>query len=191
MKKVFLSAALFAAFALSLFSQSDETLFGRSGLRFTGAWGASTTNLTFFEDDFAIVNGGYGGLEFGKNVFIGWGGFRTANNFEIDRFDNDRFEMRYNGLMLGYAPGSFKVLHPKFMLLTGGGRLKVAGENSDEIFVLQPSAGVEINVFKWFRLGLEGGYRFVADADLLNIKDADISAPFGELTFKFGWSWGN
>ncbi len=61
MKKVFLSAALFAAFALSLFSQSDETLFGRSGLRFTGAWGASTTNLTFFEDDFAIVNGGYGG----------------------------------------------------------------------------------------------------------------------------------
>lgn len=191
MKKLMLAAAMLTLFVITTFAQKDETLLGSRGLRLTGIWGASTTSLTFFEDDFAVVSGGYGGLEFGKNLFIGWGGYETINDFEIDNFDNNRFELRYNGLMLGYGPGSHKALHPRFMLLAGGGRLRTPGEGSDQVFVLQPSAGVEVNVLRWFRIGIDGGYRFVTDTDLLELKDTDVSAPYGEITFKFGWSWGN
>jgi hypothetical protein len=191
MKKPVLFLFLFFGLAIASFGQRDETILGNRGLRLTGGWGASTTSLTFFDDDFAVISGGYGGLEFGKNVFIGWGGYETTNNFEIDRFDNSRFDLDYNGLMIGYAPKSFKALHPKFTILAGGGKLRLPGEGSDKVFVFQPSAGLEFNIFRWFRIGLDGGYRFVTDTDLLEVKDTDISAPYGELTFKFGWSWGN
>jgi hypothetical protein len=189
MKSSVLTAMLLTLLACSSFAQKDETLFGNKELKLTGAWGASSTSLNFFDDDFAIISGGYGGVEFGKKVFLGWGGFKTTNDFEIDRFDNDRFELNYNGFMIGYMPQAHKPLHPKFMLLTGGGRLKIPGEDSDQVFVLQPSAGLEINILRWFRLGLDGGYRFVTDTDLLEVKDTDVSAPFGEITFKFGLSW--
>lgn len=76
------------------------------------------------------------------------------------------------------------------MVLAGGGKIRIPHEYSDRVLVLQPSAGLEINLLRWFRLGLDGGYRFVTDTDLLEIRDTDVSAFFGELTLKFGWSWG-
>jgi hypothetical protein len=190
MKKIaFLAVTLFAS-VFTLSAQKEQTLFGSSGLRLSGGWGASTTSLTFFKDDFAITTGGFGGLEFGKTVFLGWGGFRTTNDFRIDKLTTDRVSMNYNGLMVGYAPKAHKAIHPQFMILGGGGRMSVRGEGTDEIFVIQPSAGVELNVLRWFRIGLEGGYRFVGDTDFNGIVDSDVSAPFGQLTFKFGYSWG-
>ena len=55
---------------------------------------------------------------------------------------------------------------------------------------MQPSAGVEINVFRWFRLGLEGGYRFVNDNDIAAIQDTQIEGAYGQASLKFGFSWG-
>ena len=90
----------------------------------------------------------------------------------------------------GYAPYAYKALHPQFMLLMGGGEVDLKDVGDDNVFVIQPSAGIEINVFRWFRLGLEGGYRFVTNTDLPAINDNDLSDFYGELKFKFGWSWG-
>ncbi|MEZ4950354.1 MAG: hypothetical protein R2879_09400 [Saprospiraceae bacterium] len=190
MKKWILSIVAVLTISASIFAQKEETLFGKSGLGLTGAWGGSSTGVTFFDDDFAVTTGGWGGLEFGKNYFIGWGGFKTTNRFEIDDLFNDRFELNYTGLMLGYMPIAHKAIHPKVMLLTGGGRVRVPGEGSDKVLVLQPSAGVELNVMRWFRIGFDGGYRIVLDNDLLGVSDSDLSAPFAEVTFKFGFSWG-
>ncbi len=190
MKKITLVIALAIVSTLSLFAQKEETILGSSGLRFSGAWGGSVTNLTFFEDDFAITTGGYGGLEFGKTIFVGWGGFSTTSNFRLPDLTTDRINMSYNGLMLGYAPKAYKALHPQFMLMTGGGRMSIAGEGSDDVFVVQPSIGAELNIFRWFRIGLDAGYRFVGDTDFNDINDSDVSAPFGQINFKFGYSWG-
>ena len=190
MKKLTLIALLIATLTTTIFAQKDETLFGRSGLRLSGAWGASTTNLTFFEDDFVAVSGGYGGLEFGKSVFVGWGGYRTTSDFNIGSdIQNRDLSFRYNGGMIGYAPRSHNAIHPKFNLLVGGGSLRVNGGNADAILVVEPSIGVELNVFQWFRFGLDGGYRFVTNTDQL-VTDSAVSAPYGQMTFKFGLSWG-
>jgi hypothetical protein len=190
MKRWMLSLLVIAALSTTMFGQREETLFGNSGLRLSGAWGGSSTGLTFFDEDYAVTTGGFGGLEFGKNVFVGWGGYRTTNAFDIDDFQNDRLKMRYSGLMLGYMPMAHKAIHPKIMLLTGGGKLDIPGEDTDRIFVVQPSVGFELNVLRWFRLAVDGGYRVVLDNDLIGISDQDLSAPFAEVTFKFGFSWG-
>lgn len=190
MKKLTLIALLIGTLAATTFAQKEETLFGRSGLRLTGVWGASTTNLTFFDDDFVVLTGGYGGLEFGKNIFVGWGGYRTTSDFNIGSdIQNRDLNISYNGAMIGYSPRARKAIHPKFTLLAGGGSLRVRGGDSDAIIVVEPAIGVELNVFRWFRFGLDGGYRFVTNTDQL-ITDSAVSAPYGQMTFKFGLSWG-
>jgi len=191
MKKFAFTAVLVAAAALSVFAQKEQTILGSSGLRFSGAWGTSTTNLTFYGDESSVTTGGYGGLEFGKTLLVGWGGFSNSSDFKIVESATENIRLNYNGLVLGYAPKVHVAIHPQFMLMTGGGNVRVAGEGSDGVFVVQPSAGVELNVLRWFRIGIDGGYRFVSGSDFSGFKDSDLSAPFGQLTFKFGYSWGS
>lgn len=185
---------LTSAFVFTLFNthaQTDETLFGRSGLKLTGAWGGSNIGLTSFDNENALLRGGFGGLEFNKEVLIGLGGVRTD---EAVTFDNngrqDEFKLDFGGLYVGYVPRSFQVIHPKFSFLTGGGKVKVNGKDDDNIFVFQPAGGAEVNVFRWFKLGIEGGYRFVSGTDFDRLKDDDLSSFFVEMKFRFGWSWG-
>ncbi len=180
------------AFGFSdLSAQKEETLFNKLNLNISGGWGGSTTTLTKFGDDNAVFTGGFGGVELGKVLFLGWGGAKLVNDVAIGSSNTPNFDMSYNGPMIGYAFNASKIIHPTAMLSFGKGEVTLADNgSSDKIFTLQPSAGVEINVFRWFHLGLEGGYRFVTDTDIPTLSDADLSSAFGRITFKFGWSWG-
>ncbi len=191
MKNLFLLLSC-CLFSVSIFAQRDETVFGKSGLRLTGAWGGPVLNMTSFGNDFFAVSGGYGGLEFNKNFFIGWGGFETNNdlNIEIDGIVVPSFYLDYHGLMLGYAPFAQKAIHPKVMALVGPGRNYIRNEGNDDLFVIQPSLGFEVNIFQWARIGVEGGYRFIQGSDSSSLSNEDLSSAFGEIKFKFGWSWG-
>ena len=95
------------------------------------------------------------------------------------------------GRALAYGFKSYKAVHPKVGFSIGSGNVRLRNEGNDSVFVLQSSAGIELNIFRWFRLGLEGGYRLVNDVDFNAVSAGDLSAPYGELSFKFGWSWGN
>jgi hypothetical protein len=64
------------------------------------------------------------------------------------------------------------------------------GDVNDRVYVVQPSAGIEINVFRWFRLGLEGGYRFVSDSNIPELSNQQLSGAFGQASLRFGFSWG-
>jgi len=190
MKKLFFSAFLALLFVSSMSAQRDETLFNRSGFKFSGAWGATTIGVDGFDANPGITSGGFGGLEFGKSVFIGWGGYALDKSLTVNNEVKD-IDLDYNGLMVGFAPKAHKVLHPQLNLLAGGGSLRVEDEGRDRsILVLRPSAGIEVNVFRWFRVGAEAGYRYVANTDFEGLSDSDFSNAYGQLTFKFGWSWG-
>lgn len=166
-----------------LSAQREETLFG--GLDLTGAWGAFTYNYSNYDDDWALVRGGYGGLEFSRNIFLGYGGWRVRDDVSL----NDRnLEFRYGGLMLGISPGSYKSIHPRLNILFGPGKLEYRGED-DRVLVLQPSAGLELNLFEWWRLGIEGGYRFVGDNEFEELQASDVSTPFIQIDLRFGFSW--
>jgi len=187
-KHVLLFLACFA-FIANISAQRDETLFGKSGLGFSGAWGGWKHGITAFEDANAVTRGGYGGLEFGKKLFIGYGGFETTDDFAFGENDQSQYDLDYNGLILGYSPFPTKLIHPQASLLFAGGKANVRGDE-DRVLVVQPSLGLEMNVFQWFRLGLDGGYRFVSNSDLPETSNQDLSAFYGEFTLKFGWSWG-
>ncbi len=175
--------------ATSLHSQKDETLIGKTGLKLSGIWGGTNTGLVGFDGENHGMFGGFFGLEFSKSLLLGFSGSSSSES-TVYNGQRRKYDIEYGGLLVGYAYQSHKVVHPRVSFLMGSGNLKIKDEPDDNIFVVQPSAGVEINLFRWFRMGLEGGYRFVSNTSLPKPSDGEVSAPFAQLSLRFGWSWG-
>ena len=180
-----LTILVFVSISLCL-GQSEETVFNKfGGIKLTGLWGGSTNAIVDFEDDFNINNGGFFVFEINNNFLIGWTGYDSD-------VTSDGQEIRINGndLLLGYAFNSKRVIHPVFYIQLGSGILDVSDIGSDRVFVAQPMVGAEINIARFFRLGIEGGYRYFNGVDLAGFGDKDFSSPVFGLKLKFGWSWG-
>ncbi len=168
-------------------AQRENTLFnGNHGIKFTGVWGGWNSSLYDFQDNKTLSNGGYLAFEFNQNFLIGWSGYQSDLTTDGRKIDIDG-----NDLLLGYTFKSDRVIHPILNLQLGSSRLKVEDVGSDRVFVVQPSIGAELNITRFFRLGLDAGYRHFSGSDLSGYKDSDFSGPVLGLRFKFGWSWHN
>ncbi|MEL6864594.1 MAG: hypothetical protein AAFP19_09250 [Bacteroidota bacterium] len=189
MKKLIFALMVCGLFATEASAQKEETIFGRSGLRLSGAWGGPQTMITRMGDDNALLNGGFGGLEFNKSVFIGWGAYRLEDNVRLMP-QQDQLDMDYNGLILGFNLAAHKAVHARAGVMGAFGDVGFKDGPNDRIYVIQPSAGIEVNIFRWFHIELEGGYRFVDGVETEGIVDSDLSDIYGAIRFKFGWSWG-
>lgn len=191
MKTYSLLAALLLM-TLGLAAQKEETLFNQTNLRLSGAWGSATYNFTSFGgEDWTLTRGGYGGVEFGRDLFLGWGGYETRDQIDLGDGKNG-LNFRYHGPIVAILPNSTKMIHPRFTFLTGTGKVWTDEDpDRDRTFVFQPSAGFEFNIFQWFRLGFEGGYRFVGASDQFGLTSGDLSAPFAQVEMRFGLSWGD
>ncbi|MCC6724726.1 MAG: hypothetical protein IT258_09460 [Saprospiraceae bacterium] len=185
MKKHFWAILAFAMFSATVFAQKDETLVGKTGLRLSGMWGGSNLGMSFGGDNHGMA-GGFFGLEFNKALTVGISGIKSTESTDY----TGQFDLDYRGLLLGYTYLSHKVIHPRVSFLMGNGKLKLKGGEDDTVFVIQPSAGAEVNVFRWFRLGVEGGYRFISNTSLPEPSDSEVSSAFVQLSLRFGWSWG-
>ncbi|MBK8921145.1 MAG: hypothetical protein IPM81_06485 [Saprospirales bacterium] len=178
---------LFSVFTAQ--AQSEETVLGSRNLGFSGIWGGSKHQLTRYGNTNNYVNGWHFGLEFGKALQIGVGGYNINDYILWNNQPGQEFDMKWRVVSLGYGFQNFRAVHPIVQVDAGRGKVKLAGEGEDHVFVIQPSAGVEINIFRWFHLGLEGGYRFVTDSNL-SLSDQQLSGAFGQASLKFGFSWG-
>ncbi|MEL6389517.1 MAG: hypothetical protein AAFQ02_05100 [Bacteroidota bacterium] len=185
MQRILLSS-LFFLITLTITAQQEQTLFNSGrGISLTGFWAGGNSSLYDFQDNKTLSNGGYATFEFNNNFLIGWSGYKsdiTNQGQEIDIDGND--------VLLGYAFQSKRVVHPILYTQFGSSRLEVEDLGSDRVFVVQPSLGLEVNVTRFFRLGVDGGYRFFSGNDLPGFSDADFSGPTLGLRLKFGWSWG-
>jgi len=176
---------------LTLQAQREETVLGSRNLGFSGIWGGSKHQISRFGNDNQYVHGWHFGFEFGKALTIGFGGYNLHDDILWNNVPGQRFDMNWRTLNLGYAIQSYRAIHPMINLDAGRGKVKLLDEGIDDrVVIIQPSAGVEINILRWFHLGLEGGYRFVTDSDLPSLNDRQLSGAFGQATLKFGFSWG-
>ncbi|MFZ4632622.1 MAG: hypothetical protein ACOYNO_00295 [Saprospiraceae bacterium] len=190
--KTYVLSALFLLSALSVLNaQREETVLGRRGLGFSGIWWNWNHQLAQFDETNAYVKGSQFGLEFGKSLFLGYGRYRIHNNVRWSDPVASNFDMRFNAFKIGYAFQAYKAVHPVLNVDLGGAKATLDGEGEDRLFIVQPAAGIEFNVFRWFRVVVEGGYRFTTDSDFPGINDRDLSGAFGQATFRFGYSWGS
>lgn len=189
--KIGLWAFLFSVLASPLFAQREETLLGERGWGFSGIWGGYTHQYTAYDQADGWNRGGFFGFEFGKSLTVGWSHTSLRDDILLTNRDNQRFDFDYNGGKLGYAFVPYKAIHPVLNFEVGRGSVRIGGLGKDQVFVMQPSAGLEINIFRWCRLGLEGGYRMVRNYDLGGgLTEDHLSGAYGQATVKFGFSWG-
>lgn len=185
MFKIFTLSILLWCALPDLNAQREETVFNHNGhLRFTGIWGGSTNALVDFNNDINLNSGGFFAFEINNDFLIGWSGYKS------DLTDGGQnIEIKGNDLFLGYTFNSDNVIHPFIYLQTGSGRLEIEDVGSDRVFVALPSLGAEINIARFFRLGIDGGYRFLSGNDLAGFEKNELNGPVLNLRFKFGWSW--
>ncbi|MEM6632140.1 MAG: hypothetical protein AAF694_20860 [Bacteroidota bacterium] len=181
MKAINLSILFLIIGCLSLQGQGDQTLFDGKKLKMSGSWtGISFTQTQVSNEDITQI-GLSTEFEFERSFLLGWQ-WRSA----ID----DGIDLNYHVFTLGYALNTASLIHPRLTIGLGPGNIQLSGDK-DQILVFQPALGVEVNLLKWARLSIEGGYRNVSGDEIDPLVErGDLSGFFGTATLRFGWSWG-
>lgn len=190
MKKT-LSAVIFSLTLTSIWAQ-HETLF--SNARVMGGFGGTITEFGL-NNNLKTAYGGGGGLVIG-NAFLGGYGLGSVDlNNVIDGNDIKQIDLAHGGFWVGYTYQPYKLLHLFSSAKIGWGAVNINTDNfdlfddrNDEIFVLTPELGLELNVFKWFRVAGTAGYRYVNGTNGgIIYKDEDFSGFVSTLSLRFGW----
>ena len=168
------------------YSQRDETILRNPSLKLTGIWGGSVGRIHNFTASNQYSHGGFFTFEFNKDYMIGWDGY-TVNSYD-EGFGDIKVET--DGLLLGYAYNGFQVVHPVAYLSVGRAKTRADGFSTVKSFAALGSVGAELNIFRWFRIGGEVGYRYIDNENNAWMKDANLSEPYAGIKLKFGWSWG-
>lgn len=192
MKNILIIICLMLFCMIKIHAQEEEiqTLFGDRPLEITG-FGGPFMNFSVFNKEFAYMMGGGGGIII-NNFMIGGYGIGLANTLYFDNSDEE-ISFGHGGFWLGYQLIPDKLVHPVIQVQLGWGGLNSKdryGElinNLDKLFIITPILEVEMNITRFFRIGLGGSYRIAAFTDNSILSAGDMSGPGVNLAFKFGW----
>ena len=187
MKKILFAILMLTMLSTAAFAQ--ETLLVGEGTA-VGLYGGPMVSITTIDKQMGILSGGRGAIIFGNTFIIGGGGYGLSIPVEKDWASGpSNINFSYGGLELGVTVGSDWLLHFTSNVMLGTGNVNyqdVSGENS-QLYVIEPHGYLEINVLKWLRVCIGGGYRFVLGVEgVTELSNSDLSGPSGELLFKFG-----
>jgi hypothetical protein len=185
--------------AVTAFSQDREyqSLIEFDEIRISGLAGPFM-QFTAIDGEFAHMMGGGGAILVG-DFFIGGYGLGLTNQIQADPNKNpdyrpgDYLSVGHGGFWLGYSLFGDRAIHVCISTQVGWGELGIRGEYYDEsvypdnIFVLVPTLEMELNLTRYFRMGVGATYNIFTFVDLQGYSASDFSAPGGFLSFKFGW----
>lgn len=209
-------ATILLVFATGLLIAQDEnsgeykTLFSK-GSKVRG-FGALDIKYSEINGNDNMLVGAKGGVIINSHLILGIGGYglSSINKFDgIDPAQDLYLYGGYGGLLVGYTIAPKEVIHLSFPILIAVGGFEVSDRNYfNEIrnqgqieldhriehstaLVIEPGLEMEINVTKFFRIGLGGSYRVVRGVtlDKNNITDDDLSNWSTHATLKFGKFW--
>jgi hypothetical protein len=180
--------------SMQLFSQEEEVVFDKVTVH--GGFGGPLVEMTWMNGQSGVMAGGGGGVILNSFFF---GGFGQGGSFAEQVINNREYPINFGfgGLWVGYVVPSPKAIHFfSSVKIAGGGVSITEGRDDhgntlydDAVFVLQPEAGVEVNLFKWFRIALTGNYRIVSGIQSDNfsgLSNSDFNAGGMTLTLRFG-----
>lgn len=190
MKKIVFSVLMLSLFVTA--QAQHETLF--SNARVIGGFGAPIVEMGLNNDLTTSVGGG--GAIVIDNFFIGGYGMGSVD-FEslIETEELEQLELGHGGFWLGYTLAPHNLFHLYTSARIGWGGVGIdLNDNSyrndfDEVFVLTPEIGLELNLARWFRIAGTVGYRHVEGVNekLGYYKDDTFNGVMANLTFRMGW----
>ena len=185
---------LFALVCIPLFSQNwrgserDQTLANSTGRH--GFFFSPIVEFNNLNDKWnTAVGGGFGFIA--GDFFIGGYGLGMVEDNWLDN-DFDKLDMGHGGFWLGYVTPQRSAVHLFTSVKARWGAVNIDLDDEefdyeDAFFAVTPEAGLELNVFSWFRIGATVGYRFMNGLDESPNFDKDkLQGMTGALTFRIG-----
>ncbi len=175
------------------FCQKEETLAGSS--RVKGGFGSPFFTFSQASGQNGI-GAGVGGAFIINDFFIG--AFGQGESFGPRRYNGRDYNLTISngGFWLGYAYPSHKLAHLYTSMKIGWGNVALARTDRepfdpdgirDNVFVLNPEIGAEVNLLHWFRLCLSVGYRSVSGVNTLpTVQSNDFNGATFGITMRFG-----
>ena len=164
-----------------------------------GGFGGPFVGFTRLNGESAALVGGRGGWLINHRLVIGGGGMGVATQVAVPSgtTPNDadhQLTFGYGGFWTEYVVAPSRLVHGSLGIMVGGGGLAlhrfrggtVEDLQTDPVFVLDPTASVELNLASFVRLALFVNYRVVTDVDLPGLTSADVSGFGAGGMFKFG-----
>lgn len=199
---------LLVTYAFAQEGTEMKTLFGNSGIRSNGGYGALTTGYSNIDNRDAILIGGRGAWLINHKLGIGLSGTGFLTSSKEDAVLNDRYQLAggYGGLFLEFIMNPNSPVHVSFPLTIGAGGVAYVrreyGFNSDfdalehdseAFFMVEPGVEVELNLVKFMRIAFGASYRYTSEVKLdyasnnAPIVGTDALRGFsGGITLKFG-----
>lgn len=168
-------------------SAQHETLLG--DVNSISGFGGPLVEIGSINGEVGADVGGGGAIIF-DNLFLG--GYGLGSSYPEININDELYEIRFKhgGFWLGYVAKPNKVAHLYSSLRIGWGKAQLRQDKdaifSDRLFTMTPELGVEINLTRFMKLGISGGYRWVNGVNLDVLDSGDFSSPVGLLTFRFG-----
>jgi hypothetical protein len=202
MKQLQFILLLFLTLNLSAQQTKDETIFG--DVNRIGAFGGPLFEFSDFGDNPNTAVGGAGALILDDFFLGGYGmGGIDFSDIETDGSTTQSIQdldFGHGGLWLGITPKQEKAIHPFGAVKLGWGSVNYevvtdlgsgneeTNDVKDRVFVVTPEAGVEFNIFDFFRVATTVNYRLVdgLDRNLNGFEDKDFSKLGATLTLRFG-----
>ena len=158
----------------------------------SGGFGGPVVKYGDINGDSAAMIGGEGAGTFTSgdhSLLIGGAGFGLVN--ELDWDTDQKLEMGYGGLMLGYTHKPDSVVHVESKLLLGAGGVSIvdtAGSDDDSgsFMVTELTISGEVNVTNFLEIGLGGAYRLTSEPGIDGLSASDISGASIVVSFQFG-----
>lgn len=189
---------------------AQETLFGEGDIDH-GGYGGPQLKIGRVAAGDAVFFGGKGGWIIDHNLVIGGGGWGMTNRRDAPerlqpRAPSDTrrvINLGYGGGLIEYFIRPEKVVHGTVGLLIGGGGLNLRNRDADcrgdrecmdendeglhdSFFILEPEAGLEVNVVKFMRVNAGVTYRYVTGIGGIGFDNDDLRGFSGTLTLRFG-----
>ena len=209
MRNLFSTLIVLLLLGHNLWAQDDyeipvkptKTLLG-NGTKVRG-FGSLDIRMTEFKDELGLLLGAHGGIILNNHFVIGLGGYGLSSNYRFEAgesLEDYYLYGGYGGLILGGIFSPKEVVHIYTPVLIGAGGMEVRDHNllnsfhvppfgyveNSAFFVVEPGLEVEINITRFFKLGIGASYRFISETDLELVSNKDLSGFSGGLSLKFG-----
>ncbi|HPG32847.1 MAG: hypothetical protein H6541_02475 [Lentimicrobiaceae bacterium] len=214
---IFFFLLLYTVIALGQNNQETQYLLSGKNIKISG-FGGPTLSFSQITNEPAVLTGGGGAVLFNQTFFAGIFGeglssdhrlkqLQMENDFgNISTFYDVRTDFGYGGLWLGYIHQPKNAVHFGLSTKIGWGSISLAERDyhidwhdnimNDVVFVFNPQAEIELNLYRWFKLNIGVGYRFVSGLDKTYVnqlgqekkyfQNTDFSQPHATIGLLFG-----
>ena len=171
------------------------------------AFGAADLKIGDLKGERGLLVGAYGGFIINRRYLFGVAGYGLVTNLEFEGQVPGQTETKqlnlhggYGGIIIGATIAPRELIHVSIPIVLGAGSLEVVDKDffinnpadseftveNSVFFVAQHGVEVEINITKYFRLGIGMTYRYISGTELENVKDEDVSGTTAMISFRFG-----